>query len=73
MVLRLRARNSLRYLGVMVAKDRPVESANDLSDEETMVLLRVAEVLRRIEFGTILVVVQDGRVIQIEMAEKVPS
>jgi hypothetical protein len=34
------------------------------------VVLRVVEVLRRIEFGTILLVVQDGKVVQIEMAEK---
>ena len=47
-----------------------VEAADDLSDEERDVLLKVAEVLRRIEFGTILLVVQDGKVVQIEMAEK---
>lgn len=41
-----------------------------LSDDEREVLLRVVEVLRRIEFGTILLVVQDGKVVQIEMAEK---
>ncbi|MCI0635072.1 MAG: YezD family protein [Actinobacteria bacterium] len=55
----------------MEAKDgRPLEAAGDLSDEEREVLLKVAEVLRRIEFGTILLVVQDGKVVQIEMAEK---
>ena len=55
----------------MEAKDgRRVEAADELSDEERDVLLRVAEVLRRIEFGTILLVVQDGKVVQIEMAEK---
>jgi hypothetical protein len=55
----------------MEAKDgRRVEAADDLSDEERDVLLKVAEVLRRIEFGTILLVVQDGKVVQIEMAEK---
>ncbi len=32
--------------------------------------MKVAQVLRRIEFGTILLVVQDGKVVQIEMAEK---
>ena len=41
-----------------------------LSGDEREVLLRVVEVLRRIEFGTILLVVQDGKVVQIEMAEK---
>ena len=42
----------------------------DLSDEERIVLARVAEVLRRINFGTVVLVVQDGKVVQIEMAEK---
>ena len=55
----------------MEAKDgRRIEAADELTDEEREVLLRVAEVLRRIEFGTILLVVQDGKVVQIEMAEK---
>ncbi|MGQ0671204.1 MAG: DUF2292 domain-containing protein [Actinomycetota bacterium] len=54
-----------------MAKDGPpLESVEDLSEEERVVLLRVAEVLRRIEFGTVLLVVQDGKVVQIEMAEK---
>ncbi|HEX3299970.1 MAG TPA: YezD family protein [Actinomycetota bacterium] len=42
----------------------------DLTDEERVVLARVAEVLRRINFGTVVLVVQDGKVVQIEMAEK---
>ena len=42
----------------------------NLSDEERVVLARVAEVLRRINFGTVVLVVQDGKVVQIEMAEK---
>ena len=55
----------------MEAKDAsPVEDPGDLTDEEREVVLRVVEVLRRIEFGTILLVVQDGKVVQIEMAEK---
>lgn len=41
-----------------------------LSEEERLVLARVAEVLRRIRFGTVVLVVQDGKVVQIEMAEK---
>ena len=41
-----------------------------LSDEEKAVLARVGEVLRRIRFGTVVLVVQDGKVVQIEMAEK---
>jgi hypothetical protein len=55
----------------MEAKDgSPVHDPDDLTDEEREVVLRVVEVLRRIEFGTILLVVQDGKVVQIEMAEK---
>lgn len=42
----------------------------DLSEDEQQVLLRVAEILRRIQFGTVVLVVQDGKVVQIEMAEK---
>ena len=41
-----------------------------LSDEEKAVLARVADILRRIRFGTVVLVVQDGKVVQIEMAEK---
>jgi hypothetical protein len=41
-----------------------------LTDEEKEVLAKVAEVLRRINFGTVVLVVQDGKVVQIEMAEK---
>jgi hypothetical protein len=54
-----------------MAKDgRPIKGLEDLTDEERDVLLKVSTVLRRIEFGTILLVVQDGKVVQIEMAEK---
>ena len=42
-----------------------------LTDEERAVLLKVVEVLRKLRFGTVLLVVQDGRVVQIEMAEKI--
>jgi hypothetical protein len=44
--------------------------ASSLSEEERRVLRQVIEVLRRIEFGTVLLIVQDGKVVQIEMAEK---
>ena len=47
-----------------------VGSGDDLTDEERKVLLQVAEILRRLKFGTIVLVVQDGKVVQIEMAEK---
>jgi hypothetical protein len=53
-----------------VAKaEQPSEFAA-LSEEERELLLRVVEVLRRINFGTVLLIVQDGKVVQIEMAEK---
>lgn len=54
----------------MATDDPPSGARSEFSDEEREVLLRVAEVLRRIQFGTILLVVQDGKVVQIEMAEK---
>jgi hypothetical protein len=41
-----------------------------LSPEEQQVLLKVGEILKRLQFGTVLLVVQDGKVVQIEMAEK---
>jgi hypothetical protein len=39
--------------------------------EEVEVLVRVGDILRTIRFGTLLIVVQDGKVVQIEMAEKI--
>jgi hypothetical protein len=44
--------------------------ALQLSDDEKVVLARVGEILRRLNFGTVVLVVQDGKVVQIEMAEK---
>jgi hypothetical protein len=44
---------------------------DDLTDEERDVVLRVIGVLRRLKFGTVLLIVQDGKVVQIEMAEKI--
>jgi hypothetical protein len=41
-----------------------------VSDEEREILAQVAEILRKIQFGTVVLVVQDGKVVQIEMAEK---
>lgn len=43
---------------------------SSLSEEEQRVVRQVIEVLRKINFGTLLLVVQDGKVVQIEMAEK---
>jgi hypothetical protein len=41
-----------------------------LSDEEREVLAKVTEIIRRIRYGTVVLVIQDGKVVQIEMAEK---
>jgi len=35
------------------------------------VVVRVRDALRRVRFGTVLLVVQDGKVVQIETAEKI--
>ena len=42
----------------------------ELSAEEREVLAKVAEIVRKISFGTVVLVIQDGKVVQIEMAEK---
>jgi len=42
-----------------------------LTHEEQEVLLQVVKLLRKLRFGTVLLVVQDGKVVQIEMAEKI--
>jgi hypothetical protein len=47
-----------------------VIDGEELTDEEKRVLANVAGILRRIKFGTVVLVVQDGKVVQIEMAEK---
>ena len=60
----------------MAEPSEPVTPTGDsldqlgLSDDERMVLGKVAEVLRKIQFGTVVLVVQDGKVVQVEMAEK---
>jgi hypothetical protein len=53
----------------MARAEQPSEF-DSLTDDERELLLRVVDVLRRINFGTILLIVQDGKVVQIEMAEK---
>ena len=45
-------------------------AALDLSEEERLVLAKVADIVRRINYGTVVLVIQDGKVVQIEMAEK---
>jgi hypothetical protein len=45
-------------------------AVDDLTDEERQILDKVAGIVRRIRFGTVVLVIQDGKVVQIEMAEK---
>ena len=45
--------------------------SDGVSPQELNVLLRVRDSLRSIRFGTVLIVVQDGTVVQIETAEKI--
>jgi len=42
-----------------------------LTADELEVIRRVRDSLRSIRFGTVLIVVQDGNVVQIETAEKI--
>jgi hypothetical protein len=52
------------------ASDPSDLDALELTDDEKAVLARVGVILRRLSFGTVVLVVQDGKVVQIEMAEK---
>ena len=53
-------------------ENEPERSGSDrVSPEELEVLLRVRDSLRAIRFGTVLIVVRDGKVVQIETAEKI--
>jgi len=45
-------------------------TALDLSEEERLVLAKVADIVRRINYGTVVLVIQEGKVVQVEMAEK---
>ena len=47
-----------------------VDALAALSEEERAVLVKVAEIVRKIRFGTVVLVIQDAKVVQIEMAEK---
>jgi len=58
-------------MGGEQGEDISAQAFDGLSEEERVVLTRVAEVLRKLRFGTVLLVVQDGKVVQIEMAEKI--
>ena len=46
------------------------ERLASLSDEERAVLAKVSEIVQKIQFGTVVLVIQDSKVVQIEMAEK---
>ncbi len=48
----------------------PAADLASLTDEERAILAKVAGIVRRIQFGTVVLVIQDGKVVQIEMAEK---
>jgi len=50
--------------------DTTIAAFVSMSPDERQVLLKVSEILKRLQFGTVLLVVQDGKVVQIEMAEK---
>ena len=52
-----------------VHAEEPIDG-EELKDEERRVLANVAGILRKIKYGTVVIVVQDGKVVQIEMAEK---
>ena len=41
-----------------------------LTDDERLVLAKVADIVQKIKYGTVVLVIQDGKVVQIEMAEK---
>ena len=56
-----------------VPADASVPPSNPaaLDADELEVIRRVRDSLRSIRFGTVLIVVQDGKVVQIETAEKI--
>lgn len=54
-----------------MADDATISALAALSPDERQVLLKVSEILKRLQFGTVLLVVQDGKVVQIETAEKI--
>ena len=60
-----------RAVGGDDARDAGGAAFESLSEDERAVVLKVVEVLRKVKFGTVLLVVQDGKVVQIEMAEKI--
>ena len=56
-----------------MANERLPDGPDDLAGltgEERDLLAKVAAIVRRVQFGTVVLVIQDGKVVQIEMAEK---
>ena len=64
-------------LHVVAPVDGPVEIPQDvlrfaaLDPERRALLLHVDDLLREIAYGTVVMVLQDGKVIQIETSEKI--
>ena len=52
-------------------EEAPPPGRLELTHDELEVIRRVRESLHSIRFGTVLIVVQDGKVVQIETAEKI--
>lgn len=48
-----------------------VETPADLSERDRAALEKVASLLPDLRFGTILLVIHDGEVVQVEAAEKI--
>ena len=46
------------------------ETLAALTPEELAVLAKVSDIVRKIQYGTVVLVIQDSKVVQIEMAEK---
>jgi hypothetical protein len=54
-----------------MAEPKPLdERLAPLTEEEVAVIVKVVETLRRIKYGTVVIAIQDGKVVQIELAEK---
>ena len=54
-------------------RDLPADVATfaELDEERKALLLHVDELLRSISYGTVVLVLQDGKVLQIETSEKI--
>ena len=61
----------MRYRRLRMASPDAPREFEPLTQEEQEVILEVVRLLRKLRYGTVLLVVQDGKVVQIEMAEKI--